>query len=272
MNTTACLLATDTCNPGLLIPYTLTGMNPYDMRIKCVVAALGPRLDGAPDSVGGPAFHPGCLTVVSHCGASTRCAKPPLCYDFSNVATYLDRPEVRALHCAAPCPQLRPRPANAACRHVAQHAATHGAYSARVSWSQVRAHLGVGTRKWSDCSHAVALEFELAGDWMHNFQDQLPDQLAAGIRVLMYAGDQDYICNWLGNQAWIKALQWPGRAAFNAASLRNISTATGAAIGSLRTAQGLSFLQVPLNMLLPLAGAGSNPKACRICNAWAIAD
>ena len=22
----------------------------------------------------------------------------------------------------------------------------------------------------------------------------------AGIRVLMYAGDQDYICNWLGNQ------------------------------------------------------------------------
>ena len=54
----ACIAATDACNLGLLIPYTLTGMNPYDMRVKC--------------------------------------AKPPLCYDFSNVATYLARPEVQA--------------------------------------------------------------------------------------------------------------------------------------------------------------------------------
>lgn len=54
----ACLAATESCNLGLLIPYTFTGMNPYDMRIKC--------------------------------------AKPPLCYDFSNVGTYLERPEVLA--------------------------------------------------------------------------------------------------------------------------------------------------------------------------------
>eukprot|EP00967_Tisochrysis_lutea_P023080 scaffold26384_cov36-Tisochrysis_lutea.AAC.8 len=31
-----------------------------------------------------------------------KCAKPPLCYDFSNVATYLSRPEVRQ-----PIPELR---------------------------------------------------------------------------------------------------------------------------------------------------------------------
>ena len=31
----ACIGATDACNVGLLIPYTLTGMNPYDMRVKC---------------------------------------------------------------------------------------------------------------------------------------------------------------------------------------------------------------------------------------------
>ena len=49
VNQTACLLATDTCNLGLLLPYQATGMNPYDMRIKCAV--------------------------------------PPLCYDFSNVAS-----------------------------------------------------------------------------------------------------------------------------------------------------------------------------------------
>jgi hypothetical protein len=54
----SCLVATDTCNLGLEIPYTLTGMNPYDMREKCKV--------------------------------------PPLCYDFSNVGKYLARPEVVA--------------------------------------------------------------------------------------------------------------------------------------------------------------------------------
>ena len=37
---------------------------------------------------------------------------------------------------------------------------------------------------------------------MHSFETSIPDQLEANISVLIYAGDQDYICNWLGNQAW----------------------------------------------------------------------
>ena len=96
----------------------MAGLNPYDMRVKCAV--------------------------------------PPLCYDFSNVAKYLARPEVLAGLGIPP--------------HV----------------------------KWSDCNHAVAISFELDGDWMHDFQTMIPEQLAAGIKVLIYAGDQDYICNWLG--------------------------------------------------------------------------
>eukprot|EP00966_Prymnesium_polylepis_P192156 4453104-Prymnesium_polylepis.1 len=34
------LVAIEACNAGLLIPYTLTGMNPYDMRIKCAKPPL----------------------------------------------------------------------------------------------------------------------------------------------------------------------------------------------------------------------------------------
>eukprot|EP00992_Anisonema_acinus_P000799 TRINITY_DN10288_c0_g1_i2.p4 TRINITY_DN10288_c0_g1~~TRINITY_DN10288_c0_g1_i2.p4 ORF type:complete len:431 (-),score=106.72 TRINITY_DN10288_c0_g1_i2:1265-2557(-) len=161
-NVTACVLAIDICNLGLLEPYVLTGMNPYDMRVKCAV--------------------------------------PPLCYDFSNVGTFLARPEVQAA-------------------------------------------LGVTGHKWSDCNRAVALMFELSGDWMRNYQQMLPDQLADGIRVLMYAGDQDYICNWLGNQAWALAMEWPHKADFNAAAFTNF-TAGGSVIGRLRTASGFSFLQV----------------------------
>ena len=74
-------------------------------------------------------------------------------------------------------------------------------------------------KKWSDCNHAVAIMFEMSGDWMHDYQTMIPDQLAAGIRVLIYAGDQDYICNWLGNRAWVRGLKWPGQAAFNATTV-----------------------------------------------------
>ncbi len=158
----SCIDATDTCNLGLLEPYTLTGMNPYDMRVKC--------------------------------------EKPPLCYDFSNVATYLAREDVRKA-------------------------------------------LGVGDRKWTDCNHAVALEFELAGDWMHNYQTMIPDQLAAGIRVLIYAGDQDFICNWLGNQAWTQALEWPHQAEFNSTQPVDWEVA-GNKAGTLQSSNGFSFLRV----------------------------
>jgi cathepsin A (carboxypeptidase C) len=108
----ACLAATESCNLGLLIPYTFTGMNPYDMRIKC--------------------------------------AKPPLCYDFSNVGTYLKRPEVLAA-------------------------------------------IGVDDahKNWQSCNKLVTIGFELDGDWMKSYQQMIPDQLNAGIKVLIYAGDQE---------------------------------------------------------------------------------
>ena len=34
-------------------------------------------------------------------------------------------------------------------------------------------------------------------DWMKDFQTKIPDLLANGTRVLIYAGDVDFICNWI---------------------------------------------------------------------------
>merc|ERR1712151_880720 len=53
----ACSTAFVVCNYGENIPYQLTGYNPYDMRIKC--------------------------------------EKPPLCYDFDKVETFLNTPSVQ---------------------------------------------------------------------------------------------------------------------------------------------------------------------------------
>ena len=46
---------------------------------------------------------------------------------------------------------------------------------------------------WASCNFKVNHMFQ--GDWMKDYQTQIPDLLAHGIRVLIYAGDQDFICN-----------------------------------------------------------------------------
>ena len=65
----------------------------------------------------------------------------------------------------------------------------------------------------------------------------------AGVRVLNYAGDADYICNWYGNKAWTLALSWPGSEAFNAAEDTEWAV-DGAAAGQIRSAGGFSFARV----------------------------
>lgn len=39
--------------------------------------------------------------------------------------------------------------------------------------------------------------------------------IESGIRVLIYAGDVDFICNWMGNKAWTMGLKWTGNSDFN---------------------------------------------------------
>merc|ERR1711939_223434 len=108
-----------------------------------------------------------------------------------------------------------------------------GVYLARP---EVKQALGVDPkRKWSDCNRAVTIQFELSGDWMKDYQMKIPDQLAGGIRVLIYAGDQDFICNWLGNHAWVNELPWAHQGEFASAPVTNWTVA-GEAAGTRQNA------------------------------------
>ena len=53
--------------------------------------------------------------------------------------------------------------------------------------------LGVkeGSREWAVCNFGVNADFD--GDWMKNYDTKLPPLLEAGVKVLVYAGDADYI-------------------------------------------------------------------------------
>jgi len=107
----------------------------------------------------------------------------------------------------------------------------------------VQADLGVN-KKWGSCNYAVNMAFQYAGDWMHgNYALKLPELLHDGIEVLIYAGDCDYICNWLGNKAWTKVLQWDGTKEFNNAP-DNDWQMDGKAVAKLRAARGFHFMQV----------------------------
>jgi cathepsin A (carboxypeptidase C) len=89
------------------------------------------------------------------------------------------------------------------------------------------------------------MNFLLAGDWMHPYVKYVAPLLEDGIKVLIYAGDADYICNWIGNKAWTMELEWSGKDKFNKAKdITWTSHKTGVAAGEWRMAGNLAFLRV----------------------------
>lgn len=76
-----------------------------------------------------------------------------LCYDFSNMETFLNQKSVRDA-------------------------------------------LGVGDIDFVSCSSTVY--DAMVNDWMRNLEVGIPALLDDGIKVLVYAGEYDLICNWLG--------------------------------------------------------------------------
>ena len=60
----------------------------------------------------------------------------------------------------------------------------------------VKEALGVGDIEFVSCSTTV---YEaMLTDWMRNLEVGIPALLEDGINVLIYAGEYDLICNWLG--------------------------------------------------------------------------
>jgi len=75
---------------------------------------------------------------------------------------------------------------------------------------------------------------------MKDFSPYVADLLNDGIPALIYAGDVDFICNYLGNRAWTLGLDWSGAKDFVAAPEHDWKNGKGSA----RSAKGLTFLQV----------------------------
>ncbi|KAF0697810.1 Aste57867_11525 [Aphanomyces stellatus] len=97
------------------------------------------------------------------------------------------------------------------------------------------------TRPWTDLSQDVFGAF--MGDMFRNYEGYVRELLERGVRVLIYAGDADLVCNWKGNQAWTNELSWSGQTAFQAALQTNF-TVEGVTKGVLQAAKNLAFLRL----------------------------
>ncbi|KAG6960715.1 hypothetical protein JG688_00009457 [Phytophthora aleatoria] len=75
--------------------------------------------------------------------------------------------------------------------------------------------------------------------------DKVADLLNAGLRVLMYVGDADLLCNFYAIEATAKKLNWFGAAGFNAAKTRPYSTVSGITdAGTVRSFSHLTYVKI----------------------------
>ncbi|KAI9701095.1 MAG: hypothetical protein M1836_001764 [Candelina mexicana] len=109
---------------------------------------------------------------------------------------------------------------------------------------EVQQELGVEVSGYQSCNFDINRNFLFGGDWMKPFHRLVPGVLEK-IPVLIYAGDADFICNWLGNQAWTEALEWPGRKAYNLESMGHLKLGgDGEKIGEVKSSGNLTFMRL----------------------------
>ncbi|GMF92332.1 unnamed protein product [[Candida] boidinii] len=87
----------------------------------------------------------------------------------------------------------------------------------------VKEKLGAEVDNYESCNFDINRNFLFAGDWMKPYHKSVIDILEKDIPVLIYAGDKDFICNWLGNQAWTNELPWSGSEGFKEAEIKDFT-------------------------------------------------
>jgi cathepsin A (carboxypeptidase C) len=106
--------------------------------------------------------------------------------------------------------------------------------------------LGVEVDSYDSCNFDINRNFLFQGDWMQPFHRLVPSLLEK-IPVLIYAGDADFICNWLGNKAWVEALEWPGHKKFSTMGMTDLridGDKDGRKIGEVKSYGNFTYMRL----------------------------
>ncbi|KZT24362.1 alpha/beta-hydrolase [Neolentinus lepideus HHB14362 ss-1] len=110
----------------------------------------------------------------------------------------------------------------------------------------LRKALGVDravTGNHTTVSQLVGEMFRAAGDSLRTSYDHVAALLERDVRVLIFVGTYDWICNWVGNERWLMALEWSGKAELAEAELRGWNV-DGKEVGKTRTARTLTWATI----------------------------
>ncbi|CAE6459558.1 unnamed protein product [Rhizoctonia solani] len=96
---------------------------------------------------------------------------------------------------------------------------------------------------WTMTNTQVYVNFAARGDWMRNARPALEKVVNAGVRTLILSGDADYICNYMGFESMVDALQTQFTSEFKQQEWSNWTVA-GVAAGQYKNAGTFSYLRV----------------------------
>lgn len=102
-------------------------------------------------------------------------------------------------------------------------------------------HAEMHVPAWVECSQRVSKELK-----NHNSPAAvrlLPSILESGIKVLMFAGAEDLICNYVGIERMIDALEWNGLQGFGNATAQKWNL-NGTEVGEWTDGRNLSYVKI----------------------------
>lgn len=108
----------------------------------------------------------------------------------------------------------------------------------------VKNSVGADVDIFTSCDDIVGGNFAKTGDGGKGFQDYVGELLDKQIPVLVYAGDKDFICNWLGNLAWSEELNYQDHEEFRDERLKPWYTKDQTLAGEVKNYKHFTFLRI----------------------------
>ncbi|KAF8524562.1 alpha/beta-hydrolase [Hysterangium stoloniferum] len=106
----------------------------------------------------------------------------------------------------------------------------------------IKAKIGA-TSTYAECPDAPFELFAKTGDDARTLLPQLSALVNSKLKVLIWAGDADINCNWLGGHSVVLAMDWYGNATLHNTPLTNI-TINGSPVAAVQNVDNFSFARV----------------------------
>jgi carboxypeptidase C (cathepsin A) len=97
--------------------------------------------------------------------------------------------------------------------------------------------------QYKECPNAPFNLFVQTGDDARTLLPQLGALANSGLKMLIWAGDADINCNWLGGHASVLAMDWFGKETLSQTPFTNM-TINGEAVAAIQNVHNFSFARV----------------------------